>query len=87
MKIKFAGLEFEVMTVADIGKLGCPIVAIPTKDVTTFDHFVQGTSGGFTCSLCGQDCILAPSSQTQLALGKNPLLCSDCAMRLLGAGN
>jgi hypothetical protein len=90
MKIKLRSaqgreLNVEVVSMKDIAADGGPLVAMPYES-SHFDYLehIPGTTHGFPCSLCNADCVLAPSGQMQYALGKNPLLCIDCALALIG---
>lgn len=78
--VNIAGLECHVKPDQEIIDSGCAIVAVPVKlALQPFDeHYVLGTLAGFSCIVCGQDCILAPSGQSIYKHGKNPLVCMEC---------
>lgn len=80
MKIRLAGIDCELMSTAEIIASGCPLIAVPVhlalEPIAL--EYPGGTRSGFYCSVCGQDCILAPSGQAIHAMGANPLVCFEC---------
>ena len=77
--LKIGGLEVEVLSQEEIARSGAPILAVP-YDMALHpidERYITGTRNGFPCVLCNCDCILAPSGQTQRAMG-NPVICFRC---------
>lgn len=81
-KVKIAGIPIEVASEQEITASKAPILAVPLKTALPFDRYPAGTKAGFPCTICDQDCILAPSGQRLVAYGLNPVICADCALKL-----
>lgn len=81
-KYSIAGVPIELASEQEIINSKAPILAVPRKTALPFDRYPAGTKGGFPCSVCSQECILAPSSQRLIAYGLNPVICADCALKL-----
>ena len=73
--MKIRGVEFEVAPEADIVKSGAVIGAVRTVDSMLP---VEGSTGRFPCSVCSEDCTLAPSGQSIYVHGKNKVICIQC---------
>lgn len=82
MKIKIAGIPVEVVSNETIWEDGCPVIAVPMAKMLPMVNYAEGTKAGFLCSLCSQDCILAPSGQQVVATDKNPIVCMDCFIKI-----
>lgn len=80
-KIKIGGIEVELVSNAEIAESKCMFIAIPLADapLPLEANFCPGTKGGYDCSVCGQEVILAPSGQDIAAIGENPIVCVHCA--------
>lgn len=83
MKIQIGSIEAEVLSNEEIAAKGAILLAVPVSmALKPFDeYYVPGTKAGFPCSVCSQDCILAPSGQDLIALGKNQIVCAECMAR------
>jgi len=68
MKVRLPGgkkINVEVKSMEEIAAMGGPLIAVPYSQDCDL-NFITGTKNGFPCSLCGRDCILAPSGMIQM---------------------
>jgi hypothetical protein len=79
-RVNIGGIDAEVMSVEDIQKSGAPIMAVPVKMALSLKNYPPGTRSGYPCSICNEDCILAPSGQEVFKAGRNPVICMECFM-------
>jgi len=84
-KIKIGNIEVEVISDEECAKAEtfvCLPKYIYDKDSSTS---VPGTVGGFFCSICNQEVVLAPSGQQIQAMRehyKRELTCLDCMLKM-----
>lgn len=85
VKLGGRSITVDVKSPDEVARSKAPIIALSVKLAQTpwDEHYIPGTKNGYPCSLCSQDCILAPSGQHQHALGQNPIICEDCATKLI----
>jgi len=84
-KIKIGDIEAEILPDEECAKAET-FVCLPKymydKDPSTS---IPGTVGGFFCSLCNQEVVLAPSGQQLNAMRehyKKELTCLDCMLKM-----
>jgi hypothetical protein len=85
MKTRIGPILAEVLSNELIAASGAFVIAVPAKSALEpwDDFYIPGTKAGFRCSLCNQDCILAPSGQKLVGMGKNRVVCAECMPLLL----
>lgn len=83
VKVKIGRIEAEVLTVEEIHASRCNIMAVRLKSAGQLNQYPVGTRSGFACSMCGADCILAPSGQQIVAAGVNPVVCMECTLQTI----
>lgn len=79
--VNIGGAEITVLAEGERLPLDVPIVATRTKDVT---FTIDGSKSGYPCSVCSEDCTLAPSSQQVIEHG-NPVVCAVCITAMVEA--
>lgn len=82
MKANIFGIPVDIKTNKEIQESGAVLVAVRVAEMLPMEMYPAGTMGGFACHICGQECILAPSSQEIILAGKNPIQCMNCTIRL-----
>lgn len=87
-KINICGLPVEVVSEEKIHEEKCPVVAVRLQDalLPLDEKYFPGTKGGYFCSFCNAECILAPSGQKILAEGEHNLVCFKCLLTVLEGG-
>lgn len=84
--INIKGLEIEIVPDEEIIASKAVLMCVPAK-LARSEGCVPGTKAGYPCTICGQDCVLAPSGQTIEARKQNPIVCMDCVIRGLPEEN
>jgi hypothetical protein len=88
MKIKIPGTNFEAEVVSerkcldkDAIRMACTKASYDIA-VAGGVEFVPGTKGGYFCTVCNCELVLAPSGQRLEAMG-GAFTCQDCVLKMV----
>jgi hypothetical protein len=80
------GIPIEVVPDQTVIDSQAPMMVVRLEDAhkPLDEYYIPGTVAGYYCSVCSQECILAPSGQAIHSVGKNPLVCYRCLFAMKG---